>query len=199
MQHLLRTVPGLLNAIYEISDIICLFGRNPCFLGLFFEFQSSKFAKSGSIQCSVPPSGLSEHHCITSNLELERFLWSHPSAPTKFKSRNLFEESACQKGPKAENSETMCKADSASKPTVTETGQENCTFREISSAEVDDKDHREVVKKHEANGVVIFGAFVAGSLVGIIIAAPVIVVLLLGAGVAALTRSSSKVQRLFLG
>lgn len=92
----------------------------------------------------------------------------------------------------------MYKAESVSKPTATEKGQENYTFREISAAEVDDKDHREVVKHHEANGVVIFGAFVAGSLVGIIIAAPVIIVLLLGAGAAALTKSSSKVQRLFL-
>lgn len=92
----------------------------------------------------------------------------------------------------------MCKAESVSKPTATEKELENLTFREISAADVGDKEHREVVKQHEANGVVVFGAFVAGSLVGIIIAAPVLIVLILGAGAAALTTSSSKVQKLFL-
>eukprot|EP00904_Undaria_pinnatifida_P002856 jgi/Undpi1/12571/HiC_scaffold_6.g02240.m1 len=47
----------------------------------------------------------------------------------------------------------------------------------------------------QGNGFVVFGAFVAGSLVGIVICAPFFVVLLFGAGAAALTNSDSKVGR----
>lgn len=46
----------------------------------------------------------------------------------------------------------------------------------------------------QGNGFVVFGAFVAGSLVGIVICAPFFVVLLFGAGAAALTNSDSKVS-----
>lgn len=50
-----------------------------------------------------------------------------------------------------------------------------------------------VLAHDESSGVVIFGSFVAGALVGVIICAPTFVVLLFGAGAAAVTRSDSKV------
>lgn len=53
--------------------------------------------------------------------------------------------------------------------------------------------HQEVLSRDESSGVVVFGCFVAGALVGIIISAPAFIVLLFGAGAAALTKSDSKV------
>lgn len=50
----------------------------------------------------------------------------------------------------------------------------------------------------QGNGFVVFGAFVAGSLVGIIVCAPFFVVLLFGTGAAALTNSDSKVSYCFV-
>lgn len=52
----------------------------------------------------------------------------------------------------------------------------------------------ELAGHDQSNGFVVLGAFVAGSLVGIIICAPVFVVLLFGTGAAALTSSDSKVR-----
>ena len=51
----------------------------------------------------------------------------------------------------------------------------------------------EVMAHDQGNGFVVLGAFVAGTLVGVIICAPVFVVLLFGTGAAALTSSDSKV------
>ena len=53
---------------------------------------------------------------------------------------------------------------------------------------------QELMEHDQGNGFVVFGAFIAGSLVGIIICAPVFVVLLFGTGAAALTSSDSKVS-----
>lgn len=50
-----------------------------------------------------------------------------------------------------------------------------------------------VLAHDEASGIVVFGSFVAGALVGVIICAPAFVVLLFGAGAAVVTRSDSKV------
>ena len=91
----------------------------------------------------------------------------------------------------------MCKSNptTPTAPTApTAKDEENYVFREITSAEVNDQEHRELVEQHTANDVVVFGAFVAGSLVGIVVAAPVIFVLVLGTGAAALTSSESKVR-----
>lgn len=53
--------------------------------------------------------------------------------------------------------------------------------------------HEEVIAHDEASGVVVFGSFVAGSLVGIVVCGPGFVMLLSGAGAAALCKSDSKV------
>lgn len=50
-----------------------------------------------------------------------------------------------------------------------------------------------VLAHDESSGIVVFGSFVAGALVGVIICAPSFVVLLFGAGAAAVTRTDSKV------
>ncbi|CAB1104617.1 unnamed protein product [Ectocarpus sp. CCAP 1310/34] len=55
--------------------------------------------------------------------------------------------------------------------------------------------HQEVIAHDEASGIVVFGSFVAGALVGIVICAPAFVVLLFGAGAAAVTKSDSKVGK----
>lgn len=52
---------------------------------------------------------------------------------------------------------------------------------------------QELMEHDQGSGFVVFGAFVAGALVGIVICAPVFVVLLFGTGAAALTSSDSKV------
>ncbi|CAN0105539.1 unnamed protein product, partial [Ascophyllum nodosum] len=93
----------------------------------------------------------------------------------------------------------MCKSNptTPTAPTApTAKDEENYVFREITSAEVNDQEHRELVEQHTANDVVVFGAFVAGSLVGIVVAAPVIFVLVLGTGAAALTSSESKAGKI---
>ena len=51
-----------------------------------------------------------------------------------------------------------------------------------------------VLAHDESNSIIVFGSFVAGALVGVIICAPAFVVLLFGAGAAAVTRSDSKVR-----
>lgn len=55
--------------------------------------------------------------------------------------------------------------------------------------------HQEVIAHDEASGIVVFGSFVAGALVGVVICAPAFVVLLFGAGAAAVTKSDSKVGK----
>lgn len=57
-----------------------------------------------------------------------------------------------------------------------------------------EEQHQEVLAHDEPSGVVVFGAFAAGSLIGIIVCAPAFVVFLLGAGVASLTSADSKVR-----
>lgn len=56
------------------------------------------------------------------------------------------------------------------------------------------QEEQHVLAHDESSGVVVFGSFVAGALVGVIICAPAFVVLLFGAGAAAMTRSDSKVR-----
>lgn len=57
----------------------------------------------------------------------------------------------------------------------------------------DEQPHQEVIAHDEASGIIVFGSFVAGALVGVVICAPAFVVLLFGAGAAAVTKSDSKV------
>lgn len=52
---------------------------------------------------------------------------------------------------------------------------------------------QQLSKRDKASGMVIVGAFAVGSLVGIIISAPAFVVVIFGAGAAALCRHDSKV------
>ncbi|CAM9303293.1 unnamed protein product [Ectocarpus sp. 8 AP-2014] len=59
----------------------------------------------------------------------------------------------------------------------------------------DEQPHQEVIAHDEASGIVVFGSFVAGALIGVVICAPAFVVLLFGAGAAALTKSDSKVGK----
>eukprot|EP00752_Nemacystus_decipiens_P009706 g8668.t1 len=56
----------------------------------------------------------------------------------------------------------------------------------------DQQEQQHVIAHDESSGIVVFGSFVAGALVGVIICAPAFVVLLFGAGAAAMTRSDSK-------
>ncbi|CAM9447530.1 unnamed protein product [Pylaiella littoralis] len=56
--------------------------------------------------------------------------------------------------------------------------------------------HEEILSSDESSGVVVFGCFAAGALVGIVICAPAFVVLLFGAGAAALTKSDSKAGKI---
>lgn len=62
----------------------------------------------------------------------------------------------------------------------------------VSDEEPQQEQH--VLAHDESSGIIVFGSFVAGALVGVIICAPAFVVLLFGAGAAALTRSDSKVR-----
>lgn len=55
--------------------------------------------------------------------------------------------------------------------------------------------HKEELARDDTNGIVVFGQFVAGSLVGIIIAAPAFVVLFFGASGSLVTKAGSKVMR----
>lgn len=50
-----------------------------------------------------------------------------------------------------------------------------------------------VLAADESSGIVVFGSFVAGALVGVIICAPAFMVLLFGTGAALVTRTDSKV------
>lgn len=62
-------------------------------------------------------------------------------------------------------------------------------------ADPQQEEQHEVIAHDKATGVVVFGAFVAGSLVGIIISAPAFIVVLLGAGAAALCFEDGQVIR----
>lgn len=56
------------------------------------------------------------------------------------------------------------------------------------------EEHEEVLARDDTNGIVVFGQFVAGSLVGIIISAPAFVVLFFGASGSLVTKADSKVR-----
>ncbi|CAM9189674.1 unnamed protein product [Scytosiphon promiscuus] len=56
-------------------------------------------------------------------------------------------------------------------------------------------EHREVLSRDDTNGIVVFGQFVAGSLVGIIISAPAFVVLFIGSSGSLVTKAGSKVGK----
>lgn len=57
-----------------------------------------------------------------------------------------------------------------------------------------EEQEQHILAADESSGIVVFGSFVAGALVGVIICAPAFMVLLFGAGAALVTRTDSKVM-----